>query len=79
MVISCFSQGFRACPSDLEGVYELRTFVWSTRFLCVAFLFGVGLESLEDETLLCRRFGQTQIINFSGMGMCSILPSNGFC
>ncbi len=23
---------------ELEGVYELRTFVWTTRFLCVAFL-----------------------------------------
>ncbi len=26
-------------PPELEGVYELRTFVWTTRFLCVAFLF----------------------------------------
>ncbi len=42
MVISCFSQGFRACPSDLKGVYELRTSVWTTRFLCVAFLFATA-------------------------------------
>ncbi len=30
-------------PPELEGVYELRTFVWTTRFLCVAFLL-TGLE-----------------------------------
>ncbi len=27
---------------ELKGVYELRTFVWTTRFLCVAFLFLLG-------------------------------------
>ena len=45
MVISCFSQWFRACPSDLEGVYELWMFVSTTRFLCVAFLLWFLLST----------------------------------
>ena len=30
---------------ELEGVYELRTFVWTTRFLCVAFLLCISGQS----------------------------------
>ncbi len=38
-----FSQKWVQPPPELEGVYELRTFVWTTRFLCVAFLFRMNL------------------------------------
>ena len=41
MVTDHFSQsGSNPPPPELEGVYELRTFVSTTCFLCVAFLFS---------------------------------------
>ncbi len=35
---------------ELEGVYELRTFVWTTRFLCVAFLLFTVKMSIERDS-----------------------------
>ncbi len=51
---------------ELEGVYELRTFVWTTHFLCVAFLLRVtsnldssGINEAAQD-LLVRKWRRLQ-------------------
>ncbi len=43
---------------ELEGVYELRTFVWTTRILCVAFLFSTQNTRMRQTCQQNERFGK---------------------
>ncbi len=51
---------------ELEGVYELRTFVWTTRFLCVAFLLRTRNCTLTQA--LCKILSVQRACQFMSAG-----------